>query len=1185
MRLLHRNEAGKLILSQFFGSNIPRYAILSHTWGADGEEVNFNDIGNDQARHKSGWTKLDFCEKQAISDRLKYFWVDTCCIDKSSSAELTEDINSMFRYYQEAIKCYVFLTDVSVEDSYGAPFWSDNAQRTAFRNSRWFSRGWTLQELIAPVSVQFFSVERVLLGDKKSLEMEVYSSTGIDAAALQGIHLSNFGATQKMEWASRRNTTREEDGAYCLLGIFDVSMPLIYGEGRDKAFRRLYREIEESLNGQGTSKHRRLEVITHDPLKVDIGRIREDLLESLFYIDHVARRQNVKPPWNNTFKWIFDDDLNDPVYKHYYYNPSPTGYVVMARLIGSTARRLEAGLEIWSGGRQIHMLSFFFWRAGSELQKSIVGMLRSLLYQVVEEIPSSADTVAGAIRLASGRIPVWTEEVLAKSLRAALKAVPGHNFCLFIDGLDEFEGDYDELLDLVFSLHSLDNVKCCLSSRPETDLVARLMTCKQLRLQDLNRDDIHQFIEEKLDACSTNPANKRERTGLVHSIVDGAEGVFLWAALVVTSVIKGLRAGDDENVIRQRVEATPPEMEALFAQMLASVDTFHKESLAFYLHILRRNNEPSQDSVALIAAAEYSGEITDYQLFVRRCETTKNQILARGKGLLEIERRTRHVYIDIGDFIWCVPQGEVDPQALESTTNEIRQRLAERRSFVAYTPTHQELLNYTGVSVSFIHRSAYDFISNPEGEEAISSLSTTSAASFQAKIVQAHFRLLVALPRFDLFGSTDLHGSTESIRSYASIIMNSISILVDSPSQRYRLLDELQDLMTHFPKEEFLAQDNTFGGDFERFNPRSKLYQQSLAHTNFWDVFRMNDKFEYLLYSLPKLKRLKCRTFIFWILIKGFRNQLTKIETPPKDVLGPVGIILRICEDQYKPEASGSPSPYLYYVQTPEIAEFSKTVFPNMSWTYDNEASLYYDDEIIWYIVKAYHDWSFFSSDEAKVFDDPIVAKHVEDIRDRFENISQSLDPHLGINGAPSRQWPLFFQLPAAAYIRNFPETSLFRRLATSVKKVSPKFRIVCTRTGCASRNTGGLISEFCLVAFYDLRPRVSIRLMDFLRIQKRSWARHSPKCFRGSWQQYLECQELVIDDVRDNVEQQLSAWEQLYTLACVKTKFLSLWTILESDESNLIVSEGEESEDDEEAEGGSFETYLGIGSWMDVGL
>lgn len=239
MRLLQLNGNGEFSLTNNVHNNIPPYAILSHTWGRDNEEVNFEDLEKGSGTTKTGYQKLQFCGEQAARDRMDYFWIDTCCIDKSSSAELQESINSMFKWYRDAHKCYVYLADVSTDqDNPSGQSW-----RPAFRESRWFTRGWTLQELVAPRSVEFFSSNGQRLGDKRSLEQELHDITGISVLALQGSPLSGFSVEERMSWSKGRETTREEDKAYSLLGIFDVHMPLIYSEGSENAFRRLQEEI------------------------------------------------------------------------------------------------------------------------------------------------------------------------------------------------------------------------------------------------------------------------------------------------------------------------------------------------------------------------------------------------------------------------------------------------------------------------------------------------------------------------------------------------------------------------------------------------------------------------------------------------------------------------------------------------------------------------------------------------------------------------------------------------------------------------------------------------------------------------------------------------------------------------------------------------------------------------------
>ncbi|KAH7326969.1 heterokaryon incompatibility protein-domain-containing protein, partial [Rhexocercosporidium sp. MPI-PUGE-AT-0058] len=241
MRLLHYKSDSDFGLTEFREGDIPQYAILSHTWEA--EEVTFKDLADVTSKSKAGYGKILFCGEQARRDDLQYFWVDTCCIDKSNSTELAEAINSMFRWYQKAAKCYVFLSDVPRTTAHSKGPSHQLLWESAFRTSRWFTRGWTLQELIAPTFVEFFSKDWELLGDKASLERCICDITKIPSKALRGGPLADFSVTERMSWAETRQTTREEDMAYSLLGIFDVYMPLIYGEGKENAFCRLNREL------------------------------------------------------------------------------------------------------------------------------------------------------------------------------------------------------------------------------------------------------------------------------------------------------------------------------------------------------------------------------------------------------------------------------------------------------------------------------------------------------------------------------------------------------------------------------------------------------------------------------------------------------------------------------------------------------------------------------------------------------------------------------------------------------------------------------------------------------------------------------------------------------------------------------------------------------------------------------
>jgi hypothetical protein len=289
IRLLQRKPDGEIVFREPTSGEVPAYAILSHTWGE--EEVIYQDLekGKDKSKtvNKAGWRKLQFCAKQAAKDGLEYFWVDTCCIDKKSSSELTEAINSMYMWYESAAICYVYLVDLpgdcprlgethtckditeelvdcdtrvaelcatkSVPVQSNLPPTDEDENEGAglqqadwvsrLAGCRWFRRGWTLQELIAPKQLLFFGMDWNFIGSKLDLLYTLSDITGIDSIALSHrCNLAELSIAKRLSWAARRTTTRIEDTAYSLLGLLNINMTLLYGEG-ERAFTRLQEEI------------------------------------------------------------------------------------------------------------------------------------------------------------------------------------------------------------------------------------------------------------------------------------------------------------------------------------------------------------------------------------------------------------------------------------------------------------------------------------------------------------------------------------------------------------------------------------------------------------------------------------------------------------------------------------------------------------------------------------------------------------------------------------------------------------------------------------------------------------------------------------------------------------------------------------------------------------------------------
>ena len=268
MRLI---DVDSFLIKDFISDDTPPYAILSHTWGP--EEVTLKDMqaefGEDEdqcpsnassrtrASKKKGFLKIRYTCQQAAKEGLKWAWVDTCCIDKTSSAELSEAINSMYRWYNQAEICYAYLVDVTLDSSSGGSesLPSRDPSTTspgltlldeAVSGSRWLTRGFTLQELLAPGDIVFYNTQWADIGSRNGkLRSTLAFATGIDYTCLgSGDHarLEDYSIATRMFWASHRHCTRTEDVAYCLMGIFDVNMPLLYGEGK-KAFVRLQEEL------------------------------------------------------------------------------------------------------------------------------------------------------------------------------------------------------------------------------------------------------------------------------------------------------------------------------------------------------------------------------------------------------------------------------------------------------------------------------------------------------------------------------------------------------------------------------------------------------------------------------------------------------------------------------------------------------------------------------------------------------------------------------------------------------------------------------------------------------------------------------------------------------------------------------------------------------------------------------
>ncbi|KAI7311436.1 hypothetical protein KC315_g12316 [Hortaea werneckii] len=448
-----------------------------------------------------------------------------------------------------------------------------------------------------------------------------------------------------------------------------------------------------------------------DNLKISDAK--EQLLRSLFYPEHAARREMVRPPWSDTFDWVFDETLESTTYwssfpawlkcdsSLYWITGKPASgkSTLMAHIFHNP--KTANYLEKWSCGGRFHILSFFFWRPGSALQKSICGLLRSLIMQLADEVPDVAPAILGGLHLRPGRMPTWSERGLTDALRLALTAAKDVYLFFLLDGLDEFDGPYGELVDLIFEMKDSKNVKFCVSSRREAGLANRLCRFDHLSMEDLNYDAIRTFAREKLFPVTDGKALSQE-------IARRSQGVFLWAVLTTQSLIHGaLDFSEDVDMLHRRLYSTPDEMTKLFGQILASVDRVHKEQLYTWIRLLSLKVRPT---IAELAVMQMPDCVTSYDGLSVACEQIEKHIKYFSKGLLCVymEPGAEKIY-----ELWHAPEMTRGSGVISSERlNRRKMRIVASREFGEADQAMKTVYEASRSNIEFLHRSVLDFAAN-----------------------------------------------------------------------------------------------------------------------------------------------------------------------------------------------------------------------------------------------------------------------------------------------------------------------------------------------------------------------------------------------------------------------------------------------------------------------------------------
>jgi hypothetical protein len=456
----------------------------------------------------------------------------------------------MFRWYRNADRCYVYLSDVSspafrVNQDSDPPLWDSD-----FRKSRWFARGWTLQELLAPSTVEFFSREWIRLGDKASLTQQIFEVTGIPHLALQGAPLSQFSVNERLRWKEHRHTKLKEDGAYSLSGIFDVDIAPVYGEGAEGAFRRLHDEIRKLENC--------VQYIRHTDPRDDKKRIEETkgglLKDSYCWVLHNINFQQWHDDLQSQLLWIKGD-------------PGKGKTMLLCGIIN----------ELQKATAKTDLVSYFFCQATDSRLNSAAAVLRGLLYLLVNQQPSLVSHVRKKYDKAGKTLfedtNAWV--ALTEIFTDVLQDLSLNTTYLIIDALDECITDLPKLLDFVVKQSSASSrVKWIVSSRNWPDIEERLERAgHKVRLSlELNAESVSKavsiFIEQKVSQLAQQKKyNERTQEAVRAHLASNANDTFLWVALVC----QDLEVTSKWNVLK-KLNLFPPGLDSLYERMMQRIN-------------------------------------------------------------------------------------------------------------------------------------------------------------------------------------------------------------------------------------------------------------------------------------------------------------------------------------------------------------------------------------------------------------------------------------------------------------------------------------------------------------------------------------------------------------------------------------------------------------------------------------
>lgn len=444
-------------------------------------------------------------------------------------------------------------------------------------------------------------------------------------------------------------------------GLDTKMQTLIQSLSQGSEFEELKDLIQNELGEQFNSKIQQYET------RQEEKEYRTQLLDSLWFAEILSREETIAEAHSETFQWIFDKSgravrpwdnfsawLENGESTYWVNGKAGSGKSTLMSFLCQDERTIQA-LEVWSETKVLLMPTFYFWSSGTKMQKSFEGLLRSLLWQILNELPNTTalPVTFGSLPernrstvLGHSSIGAWTRSRLQRTLQQAISQLQSScRLCFFLDGLDEFDEDHDELITFVHHIVSTSGAKVCLSSRPYKIFEDAFGSSAKLRLQDLTHKDVQRYVEDKFQdvprLASMISENGYEMNKLKEEIVAKAEGVFLWVKLAVKDQIRGLRNDDSPEQLQERLACLPSEIEGIYLRMLLQIDKPYRQQASYFLRMALYKPRMSLLEHALASYKELEAMLlsdrnVSTQEIVSLCQRTRVRIITRCAGLLEV---------------------------------------------------------------------------------------------------------------------------------------------------------------------------------------------------------------------------------------------------------------------------------------------------------------------------------------------------------------------------------------------------------------------------------------------------------------------------------------------------------------------------------------------------------------------